>query len=440
MSTDQRIFVVATSFYFAQVAVGTPAQNFNIILDTGSADFWVADSDCRSSQCAQSNLYNYGASSSHVESRTPFQITYGSGAVRGTLFADTVSLAGYTVYNTTVAAVAQLAQGTLRSPTSGIMGMGLQQLTTSGATPFWEVLAKSGKLATQAFTFQLTRNTMASQSALNTGGTFTLGEIDPNQYQGDITWTNLPSTTAGQRGYWAIPLDSVSANGNSLSTNGQLAAIDTGTTLIGAPSDVTEEFYSRIPQAQPINLDGSSGYYAFPCSNTINTSFTFSGKSWSVNPADFSAGAVARASDGTTYCLGSIFATDLGTGAPEWIVGDSFLKNVFSIYEYAPTERVGFAALKGGQAQSAQVDIKLVPSGSAVGQSVSATASSGSSSAGVGPPSISADGSAASQTGIVGGSGLPAPVAAATNSAATVSTSVELEGLTSSASSFLVRL
>ncbi|CAO1618365.1 unnamed protein product [Parajaminaea phylloscopi] len=423
------------SFYFAQVAIGTPAQNFNLILDTGSADLWVADSDCQSSQCSASNLYNYGASSSAVRSQTPFQITYGSGAVRGTLFADTVSLAGYTVYNTTVAGVTQLATGTLRSPTSGIMGMGLQQLTTSGATPFWQVLAKSGKLQTQAFTFQLARNTQASTKGLSSGGTFTLGEIDSNQYQGDITWTNLPSNTAGQRGYWAIPLDAVSANGNSIRTSGQLAAIDTGTTLIGAPSDAVDRFYSNVPNAQPISLDGEAGYYAFPCSTNVSSSFTFSGKSWTLTADDFNGGAVTRSFDGTYFCLGSIFATDLGSNAPEWVIGDSFLKNVFSIYEYAPTERIGFAALKNGVAQSAPVDVSLVPSGAAAAAGAATSSSSGSSTAGgVGPPSISVDPSASTQTGIVGGSGLPAPVAAATNSASTPTLTSQTSSLSGSSS------
>lgn len=412
------------SFYFAQVAVGTPAQNFNIILDTGSSDFWVTDADCRSSQCADVALYNTGASSSSVQSQTPFQIQYGSGAVRGTLYADTVALAGYTVFNTTVAGVTQLATGTLRSPTSGIMGMGFEQLATSGATPFWEVLAKSGTLQTQAFTFQLQRNKMASQDALSSGGVFTLGEIDGNQYQGDITYTNLPNSQRGRAGYWAIPLDNVQLNGNTISTSGQLAAIDTGTTLIGAPEDIADQFYSQIPNAQPVNVGGEQGYYAYPCDTNLNVAFTFGGKTWSINSADFSGGTVAQDRSGQNYCLGAIFGANLGSGAPEWIVGDSFLKNVFSVYEYEPTPRVGFAELKNGQAQNAPVSIGLVPSGTAanrqqVSPASSATASTGG---GVGPPSLSVDSAAATQTNIVGGSGLPNPVAANAVATASVST------------------
>lgn len=406
------------------MAVGTPEQHFNVILDTGSADFWLTDAQCTSSQCSGVALYNPGNSNSDTTSTTPFQITYGSGAVRGTLYADTVSLAGYTVYNQTLAGVTQLAEGTLTSPTSGIMGMAFQTLATSGATPFWEVLALSGVLGTPAFTFQLSRNSMASQSALNSGGTFTLGEIDQNQYSGDITYTNLPNTQAGQRGYWAIPLDSVNVNNNNVNTNGQLAAIDTGTTLIGAPSDVVQQIYANIQDSTPVQSgsSGSAAYYAYPCSASVDVSFTFSGRSFSMDAADFNGGNVGTGNDGTPYCVGSIFATDLGTGAPDWIIGDSFLKNVFSVFESSP-QRVGFANLKtAGVAQNAPVTLSVVPSGAAANNVASTAAATGASTTGGGvqPPSAAANTQSASN--IVGGSGLPNPVPAGSAAGSTVST------------------
>lgn len=404
------------------MSVGTPAQNFNAILDTGSADFWLADSSCDDSQCSGIALYNAGASSTNVRSSTPFQIVYGSGAVRGTLFADTVSLAGYTVYNQTAAGVDQLAQNTIQAPASGIMGMGFQTLTTSGATPFWEVLAETNKLQTQAFTFQLQRNALASSTALNSGGVFTLGQIDANQYSGDITYINLPNTRSGRAGYWAIPMDSIEVAGQTINTNEGLAAIDTGTTLIGGPQDAVNQIYESIQGAQPVNLGGSSsasmGYYAYPCSANPSISITFGGREFSINSQDFNAGALDTSG---RYCLGAIFATDLGQGAPEWIVGDSFLKNVFSVYDYNNgNPRVGFASLKGSSAQNVAVTTGAVPSGTAANQ-IPTSAAGGSSTAPVGPPSISIDSSAASNTAIVGGSGLPAPVAAASNAASTVS-------------------
>lgn len=196
----------------------------------------MADSQCTNSQCTSVQTFNSGASSSFTSSSTPFQIQYGSGAVQGNLAADTVSLAGYVIDDLTFAEVDQLADNTLQPPTSGIMGMGFQTLSTSGATPFWQVLAEKNQLQTNAFSFQLARNNdnVQSRDELNPGGVFTLGQIDQNQYSGDITYSDVSGP-----GYWAINLDSVSVNGAS-STENTLAAIDTGTTLIGGPIDAVE--------------------------------------------------------------------------------------------------------------------------------------------------------------------------------------------------------
>lgn len=395
--------VATDSFYLAQLSVGTPAQNFDIVLDTGSADFWIADTDCTQGACANGiPLYDATTSTTHVSSNTPFDIQYGGGSIDGTLFADTVSLAGYTVYNTTAAEVGTVASGVVSAPASGLMGMAFQTLATSGATPFWEVLAKSNVLQTPAFTFQLARNALTATSATDTnpGGVFTLGEIDTNQYTGDITYVDLPTTTEGEEGYWAIPVDSVAINGQTTTLSGQLAAIDTGTTLIGAPSDVVDQIYSSISGAVPVTSGGSSsGYYAFPCSTTITAAFSFGGRSFTMATSDFNAGQVSG-----SLCLGSIFTVDLGTGGPDWIMGDAFLKNVFSVFESEPS-RVGFADLVNGAAQTVATTTGAVAA--ATGSSNAAATTAGSS-----PPSVTANSAAADATGIVGGSGLPNPVAA----------------------------
>lgn len=46
-----------------------------------------------------------------------------------------------------------------------------------------------------------------------------------------------------------------------------------------------------------------------------------------------------------SQCVGAFFVVDnTGTTAPPWIIGDTFLKNVYSVFKYNPPA-VGFAQL-----------------------------------------------------------------------------------------------
>jgi len=95
---------------------------------------------------------------------------------------------------------------------------------------------EEGQLSENVFTFQLARNSdrVTSVTETNPGGVFTLGVLDADQYSGDITYSDVSGP-----GYWAINLDSITLNGNTASQN-TLAAIDTGTTLIGGPIAAVE--------------------------------------------------------------------------------------------------------------------------------------------------------------------------------------------------------
>ncbi|UZJ51182.1 hypothetical protein CBS101457_000502 [Exobasidium rhododendri] len=407
------------SFYFGQVSVGTPAQNFNIILDTGSSDFWVVDSSCTSSQCTGVSSFTSGSSSTFQGSTTPFSIQYGSGAVQGVLATDTVSLAGYSVNSQTFAEVDQLASGTLQSPASGIMGMGFQQLATSGATPFWQVLAEQSKLSTNSFTFQLARNSDAtSATSVSSGGVFTLGEVDASQYTGTPNYVSL----SGTEGYWTIPIQGYNINGQSttLSTN-NVAAIDTGTSLIIMPSTVAASIYQQIPNSEQYG-SSSEGTYAIPCTSNVQLSLSFGGQAYTVNSADMLNGALDTSGQ---YCLGGILGASLGDGAPDYIVGDTFLKNVFSIFRYSPAA-VGFASLQGTSSQTAATTsgaVGSVASATAV-TTASATSRSSASSSGaatVAPPILSTNSASRSATTAQGGSGLSNPVAASTHAVSSVS-------------------
>ena len=87
---------------------------------------------------------------------------------------------------------------------------------------------------------------------------------------------------------------------------------------------------------------------ATACTTTVSVSISFGGTDWPISPDDMNLGAVGTISNGVQMCVGGIFdigsTVGSGAGAPAWIVGDTFLKNVYSVYRANPPS-VGFAAL-----------------------------------------------------------------------------------------------
>lgn len=69
--------------YYGPLQVGTPPQNFTIIFDTGSSDFWVPSAKCQSRACQGKHLYTAEASSTHQSEGRQFAIQYGTGAASG---------------------------------------------------------------------------------------------------------------------------------------------------------------------------------------------------------------------------------------------------------------------------------------------------------------------------------------------------------------------
>ena len=105
------------------------------------------------------------------------------------------------------------------------------------------------------------------------------------------------------------------------------------------------------------------------CDTTVDVTLKFGSSSvaWAISPEDF---IIAQLSRDT--CVGGFFAIDTsGTSAPPWIVGDVFLKNVYSVFRANPPS-VGFATLSNtatamngrlGAAPSATVGVAATVSG-----------------------------------------------------------------------------
>ncbi|KAG0661883.1 hypothetical protein C6P46_003774 [Rhodotorula mucilaginosa] len=328
------------SEWFGEIDVGTPANGFSVVLDTGSADLILAEPGCTGCQ-ANTPGYNPGSSSTSSTSRQDFTIQYGSGSASGSLVEDRISIANYTQPNQIFAACStmnNIVDGTI----SGILGLGWQNIAASQAMPLVQSLYENNTLPEPVFAFAFETHTFYTNSAPTApGGTLTIGGLDTSQYTGSINWVSLVQPA----GYWAIPLQDIHVGGKSLGITDQQVVIDTGTTLIGMPTADAQQVYSQIPNSRSINLQGESGYYSFPCTQSVNVAFTFGGQQYSVASDQFNAGAVDSTGQ---YCLGAIFALETGSSSSiSFIIGDAFLTGVYNAYRFNPPA-VGFAQLGSG--------------------------------------------------------------------------------------------
>lgn len=156
-------------------------------------------------------------------------------------------------------------------------------------------------------------------------------------------------------------MDSLSIQGTSISlTAGNSVAVDTGTTLIGGPSDTVRLIYEGITGARQMT-GNYRNYYEYPCTTNIDLVLTFGGYDIHVTDKDFNLG---RYGSDPSYCTGAVFVQALPSGSPiQWIVGDTALKNTYTVFRASPPA-VGFADLPGSAGQGGQTTV--IPSGGAL--------------------------------------------------------------------------
>jgi cathepsin D len=165
------------------------------------------------------------------------------------------------------------------------------------------------------------------------------GFTNSSFYTGDIEYQSLVS----QGSYWLLDISEITVQGNSISLTGgtsNYAAIDTGTTLVGGPSAAIASIYDQIPNSQA-GSGNYDGYYFYPCDTDVTVTMAYGGSTWTISSADFMLTQLSQ-----SQCLGAFFVLDVqpGSSTPSWIVGDTFLKNVYSVFRYNPPS-VGFASL-----------------------------------------------------------------------------------------------
>ncbi|CAO2652329.1 Nn.00g006120.m01.CDS01 [Neocucurbitaria sp. VM-36] len=360
-----------------EVEVQVNNQTFYLIPDTGSSDLWVPVSDFQcvdgtsgnevpQEDCHFGGTYQVPNSTEYVSNQT-FGVQYGTGIALGKVAYADVTFNGFKIEHQKIGLVDRtddMGDGL----GSGVLGLGFPPLTSAHPgteldnstlllnravyDPVFVGMYKKG-LVEPWYSFALERPPKNATSG--PGGWFGLGELPPVAFADD--WAikpievteGLPEVlTGGERliSLMTMTVDGVTWRNSSLNstitnTTAFQAVVDTGNHMNLLPTVIAEAINNAFNP--PGVFDESSSVYVVDCNCTtpelgiILDGHTF----WHQRPEDL----IYR--DISGVCYSSVGRIAEGSGVTVGFLGDAFLRNVVSVFDFGK-EEMRFAARSDG--------------------------------------------------------------------------------------------
>jgi phytepsin len=241
--------------YFGEIGVGTPAQKFTVIFDTGSSNLWVPSAKCYFSiACYFHSRYKAGQSSTYKKNGKPADIHYGTGAISGYFSEDSVTVGDLVVKDQEfIEATREPSITFMVAKFDGILGLGFKEISVGKAVPVWYNMVEQGLIKDPVFSFWFNRHADEGE-----GGEIVFGGMDPSHYKGDHTY--VPVT---QKGYWQFDMGDVLVDGKSTGfcAGGCAAIADSGTSLLAGPTAIITEINEKI---------GATGVVSQECKTVVS--------------------------------------------------------------------------------------------------------------------------------------------------------------------------
>lgn len=314
--------------YRGEISLGTPPQNFTVLVDTGSTDLWVIDSRCQTTACkgAPSSGYNkhqFNKDVSSTFSQTSRGFTI-SGWCSGTIETDTFALAGLGQNKQDFGLANTVVDYFGLTPVDGVFGLAWPantQLDTP--SPLWNML---DSLDAPLFTIWLDRRAKPQEETL--GGLITYGALDNEHCEAQVDYVALSSLT-----YWQFPMTRFSIGSYSYSAKSQ--AISQTAAWIGAPTSAV----AGIASATGAKFDQINYLYTLPCNgNYPDMIFTIGGRAYNVPSEEY----VIDLGLGGGKCALAVYELGGGGFGPDWILGYTWIRTYCNIHDIGQ-RRIGFA-------------------------------------------------------------------------------------------------
>uniref|UniRef100_A0A8B9XXD6 Peptidase A1 domain-containing protein n=1 Tax=Bos mutus grunniens TaxID=30521 RepID=A0A8B9XXD6_BOSMU len=295
--------------YVGNITIGTPPQEFQVVFDTGSSDFWVPSDFCTSPDCITHVRFRKRQSSTFRPTNKTFSITYGSGRMRGVVVHDTVRI-GDLVSTDQPFGLSVSEYGFKDRAYDGILGLNYPDESFSEAIPIFDKLKNEGAISEPIFAFYLSKKKRE-------GSVVMFGGVDHRYYKGELNWVPLI-----EEGDWSVRMDGISMKTKVVAcSDGCEAVVDTGTSLIKGPRKLVNKIQKLIG-ATP---RGSKHYVSCSAVNALpSIIFTINGINYPVPARAY----ILKDSRGRCYTT--------------WLLGDAFLRVYFSVFDRG-NGRIGLA-------------------------------------------------------------------------------------------------
>ncbi|KAF8930621.1 hypothetical protein BGZ52_000891 [Haplosporangium bisporale] len=323
--------------YVASVGIGSPATQYDLIVDTGSSNTWV------------------GANKPYVKTSTSQQTSnsvseggiQGSGGFSGTEYTDQVTLASGLVVSGQSIGVASTVKGF--KDVDGILGLGPVDLTVGTLSPdtkstiptVVDNLFTQGTISEHVCSIYFEPITDSSGTQEN--GQITFGGTDSSKYTGSITFAPITETSPANN-YWGIDASFSYGRGETtiLSTNAGI--VDSGTTLLLLATDAFNAFQKATGGVK----DSATGLLSITSEQlgSMKSLFvTISGVEYELTPNALiwprSLNSAIGGSAGSIYLIVSDNGSNSGSGL-DFILGLKFMERFYTVFDTG-NQRVGFA-------------------------------------------------------------------------------------------------
>ncbi|CZR62854.1 uncharacterized protein PAC_12751 [Phialocephala subalpina] len=313
------------NYYAEQGILSIPVTSVNVTLalDTGSSDTWV-NPTCvtgqRTDLCAGIPQYKPASSSSSKNLGKPMSLAYGIGRAQGIFYTDDVHLGGASIK------AQQFGVATdTQSLDTGLLGIGFGIDYTTQYPNIIDQMATQNITKSRAFSLNL--------GGVDTKtGAIVFGGIDTKKFYGKLGKQAIipyKQSPDGFPRYW-ITMTSLSVTTPSktiksiFSGTSQPVFLDSGGTLSQLPASIVTAIVTLFPGARSVG----SGQYTVPCSALKQDGyldFGFGTTTIRVPYHEF----VWQAD--VDLCALGVMAN--AAGDPTYVLGDSFLRAAYVVYD-----------------------------------------------------------------------------------------------------------